>query len=292
MRVTDWRAFVVCTALLAGCGGAEANGQSCEIVQRPTPLPAGLNESSGVAASRSWPGVFWTHNDSGGEPVVTGVRSGGEEVASVRIDGAKNRDWEDIEVGPCAGGSCLYIADTGDNDAKRPEVDLYRAPDPAQGARSVPAERFPIRYPDGPRDAEALFVLPTGQPFLVTKGRGGPVALYRYPLPMRTGETVTLERVAVLDPNPRQALQQVTSASASPSGEWVAIRTYQSLSLFRTDALLRGETTPARTIDLTPVGEVQGEAVALADDGRVVLTSERGFKENPATISILRCPLP
>jgi hypothetical protein len=291
MMRAEWKSFGVCAALLTACAGTEATGQSCRIVQRTAPLPSGVEEASGVAASRSWPGVLWTHNDSGGDPVVIGVRAGGARVASVEVTGAKNRDWEDIAVGPCSSGSCLYIADTGDNDEKRDDAALYRAPEPREGASSVAAERFPVRYPHGPRDAEALFVLPTGQPFLVTKGRHSAVELYRYPLPLRAGETVTLERVAVIDADGREGMDLVTSASASPSGRWVAVRTYKSLSLYHTDALLRGDTRPAQVVDLTLVGEPQGEGVALFDDGRVLLTSEGGFKDNPASISILQCPL-
>lgn len=293
MMTTYWRAFAACVVLLSACAGADADasGQSCDIVQRPTPLPDGLSESSGVAASRTLPGVFWTHNDSGGEPVVVGVRSSGARVASVRIDGATNRDWEDLAVGPCPDGSCLYIADTGDNNGKRDEVDLYRTPEPPIGSRTARAVRFRVRYPDGPRDAEALFVLPSGQPFLVTKGRGSPVVLYRYPLPLRSSRTVVLEQVAVLRSGAGKPVEQVTSASASPSGRWIAIRMYRSLSLYRTDALLRGDVRPDRVIDLAPVGETQGEAVAILDDGLVVLTSEGGFAGSPGTISVLRCPL-
>ncbi len=287
----EWKSFGLCAALLTACAGTEATGQSCQIVQRTAPLPAGVEEASGVAASRSWPGVFWTHNDSGGDPVVIGVRSDGTAAARVEVKGAKNRDWEDVSVGPCDSGSCLYIADTGDNDEKRDDAALYRAPEPREGATSVTAERFPLRYPDGARDAEALFVLPTGQPFLVTKGRHSAVELYRYPLPLRAAETVTLERVAVIDADGREGEDLVTSASASPSGRWVAIRTYKSLSFYDTAALLGGDTRPARVVDLTPVGEPQGEGVALFDDGRVVLTSEGAFKKNPASISILQCPL-
>jgi len=291
MMRADWKSFGVCAALLAACGGTRATGQGCQILQRTAPLPAGLEEASGVAASRSWPGVFWTHNDSGGDPVVIGVRSSGARVASVKVAGAKNRDWEDVAVGPCSSGSCLYIADTGDNDERRDDAALYRAPEPREGATSVTAQRFPVHFPDGARDAEALFVLPTGQPFLVTKGRHSAVELYRYPLPLRAGQTVTLERVAVIDADGRKGMELVTSASASPSGKWIVIRTYKSLSFHHTDALLRGDTRPAQVVDLTPVGEPQGEGVALLDDGRVLLTSEGGFEDYPGSISILKCPL-
>ncbi len=294
MKRKDWKTLGVSAALLAACAGADARGGACEIEQRLAPLPAGLDESSGVAASRTMPGVFWTFNDSGGDPVVTGVRSDGGGVATVRIEGARNRDWEDIAVGPCEGGSCLYIGDTGDNAGKHESIDLYRTPEPRVGEEAVTAERLPVRFPDGARDAESLFVLPSGQPFLVSKGRGGTsVALYRYPLPLRADRVVTLEKVAEIEPaRERKGLELVTDASASPSGRWIAVRSYKAVRIFRADALLRGDVQPEQVVDLTPVGEPQGEGIAILDDGRVVLTSEGAVKGNAATISVLRCPLP
>jgi hypothetical protein len=44
--------------------------------------------------------------------------------------------------------------------------------------------------------------------------------------------------------------------------------------------------------DLTPLSEVQGEAVALADDGTVWLTSEAEDKRLLPTWSRLTCALP
>ena len=32
------------------------------------PIPREVRESSGLAVSRAYPGVFWTHNDSGDRP--------------------------------------------------------------------------------------------------------------------------------------------------------------------------------------------------------------------------------
>ena len=55
--------------------------------------------------------------------------------------------------------------------------------------------RYRMALPDGPRDIEAMYVLPTDQVFFVTKGRNHPVTIYRYPLPLRSGDVVTLEEV-------------------------------------------------------------------------------------------------
>lgn len=268
-------------------GGAEA--RACRVVERETPLPPPLGESSGLAASRRHRGVVWTHNDSGGEPTVYGVNLAGDRVASVRVTGAENRDWEDMAMGPCpGGGDCLYLADIGNNGNGR-EVALYRVPEPAPGDRETPkAERFTARYPSGSPDAEALFVLPDGSVYLVTKGNRDPIELYRWPL--QAEGDARLELVRQLAPRPEQIGDRVTGADASPNGRWVAIRTYSTLALYRTPELLAGG-GPAYTTDLTPLGEPQGEAVSLGDDGTVVLTTEGGSHSFPGGKARLSCPL-
>src|SRR5688572_29498225 len=89
----------------------------CRIVQPSRSLPNGLPESSGLALSARHEGVLWTHNDSGDRPEVFAVDAAGGFRGISAITGARNEDWEDIAVGPCpGGGSCLYVADTGDNE--------------------------------------------------------------------------------------------------------------------------------------------------------------------------------
>lgn len=284
--------------LCAGCAGegessAASAGEACRIEQRPTDLPPVLRESSGLAASRRHAGVLWSHNDSGGEPVVVALRRDGTVLGATRVAGARVRDWEDAALGPCPrGGDCLYLADTGDNNERRSDAALYRVPEPAPGARSTaPAERLPLRFPDRPRDVEALFVLPDGGIFLVTKGRSDPAAVWRYPGPPRAGAAAVLERVAALSPEKLPVLQQVTGAAASADGEWVAVRSYSTLAFHRAAELVRGEVRPRALVDLTPLYEAQGEAVALAADGRVVLTSEGRGQRVPAAVSVLACNL-
>ncbi len=273
-------------------GDAAPETPTCRIVQPQVSLPIEAHESSGAAISRRYPGVVWTHNDAGGEAEVFAVDAMGRLRGRVRVSGSTNVDWEDIALGPCSAGECLYIGDIGDNDATRSEIILYRVaePDPAAVA-TAPAERFTMRYLEGPRDAEALFVLPSGEVFVVSKGIDAPIALYRYPLPLRPGETVTLEQVVALSRGAAPRPDQVTGADATPDGLWVAIRTYSSLLLYRTQDLLAGPDRSPIHIDLTPLGEPQGEAVAINADGTVVLTSEGGRRNAPGTLDILSCAL-
>lgn len=289
-------------------GGAEGGGDGktaegglpaeiCRIQGDAVPLAAEVRESSGVAASRRHDGVFWTHGDSGAPPELFAVRADGSLAGRVKVAGATNRDWEDVALAPCpGGGDCLYLADTGDNYVKRDAVTVWRVPEPDPGAaESAPAEALRARFPGVRRDVEALFVLPGGHIHLVTKGGPDhPVELFRFPAsPATAGDSVpALERVREVFPRPEQPGDLVTSAGASPDGRWVALRTYGSLHLFRAADLLGGG-GPAHTVDLAPLVEAQGEGVAMAEGGAVVLTSEGASRRKlPGTISRIACELP
>lgn len=283
--------LVAYAVVLTACAGQIDVGANatCEIVQASTPLPDGLGETSGLAISRRDPALLWSHNDSGDEARVFAVRADGTAVGIVKVSGAKNRDWEDIAIGPCDGGDCLYIADIGDNRGARAEVSIYRVPEPDPAAvSSDAAERLPITYPGGPRDAESIFVLPDGELYVLSKGRTSNVALYRYPRPFRPDDVVEMEHVADLSAEEVDLAAQVTGADASSDGRWVAVRSYGALSVYRTADLLAGR--PAMTIiDLGPLGESQGEAVAITTEGRVTLSSEAGGLQGTGTITVLQC---
>lgn len=286
---------LVCLAALAGCVAPDRSTSGEVPCTRPEPmgvLPAELAEASGLAASRRHPGVLWLHNDSGSDPEVFAVDSTGAVLGRVRVTGAENVDWEDIALGPCPAGECLYIADTGDNNERREAVAVYRVPepDPADTA-TLPAERFRLRFPDGPRDAEALFVTPDtpdARVYLVSKGRTSPVTVYRAPTPLPADTVALLEPVARLTDEAPFGLLHVTGAGATPDGRHVVIRTYVNLRLYRLDD---GRLSPiGDPVDLHLLGEPQGEGVDIRADGTVWLASEeRGGEAGP--ISRLVCTL-
>jgi len=277
-------------AVAAAQSAAEA-APACEATGSIRALPKEVRETSGLAWSRSAPHLLWTHNDAGGEPVLFALDTAGALVARVRVEGATHVDWEDMDAGPCDGGTCLYVGDTGDNDGARSSVTIYTLPEPSTDGGSARATAHPARYPDGRWDSEAFFVLPTGDVYLVTKGRRGPIALYRYPAPLRAGTTATLERVRELRPQPKSEDGRVTAASASPDGRWVAIRTYRTLWLYAADRLVGTGPVEPVAVDLAPLRESQGEAVALGDDGTVWLTSEAAKKRDAPTLSRMTCTL-
>ncbi|MBI1760684.1 MAG: hypothetical protein HYR56_04535 [Acidobacteria bacterium] len=244
-----------------------------------------LTEISGLTPSRTLRGAWWVHNDSGDQARLYAVNSRGQLLAKFTVTEAKNVDWEDLASGPGPDGKpALYLADSGNNSLSRSELTLYRVAEPSL-AGAVPkrvlmdetevAEAFPFRYPDGKHDAEALFLDPqSGRPYLVTKKMTPPCAVYRFPLPLQAGKTVTLEKVTT--GKALLAISQlvlVTGAATSPDGKRVVIRTYfTALELARTggkfETLFNAE---PQTIKI-PL-EKQGEAISYTLDGKALVTT-------------------
>jgi hypothetical protein len=258
-----------------------------------------------VVPASGRPGVFWTHNDSGWDARLFAVDTSGRLVATLQVTGARNRDWEDLAAGRCAPESdrrCLYIADTGDNLQRREDPAIYRVPEPepVDGA-TEPADRIPLRLPHGPRDMEALALLADGTALLITKGRGHPVEVYRTEEPIigwqptsgdgaqERPEPLGLERIQTLTARPPLLPRMVTGAAATAAGDLVAVRTYETLRFYRPRASGRLEPVPGGWVNLRPLRERQGEAVAFLDGSRLVLTSEAGPGGERGQISVLRC---
>lgn len=154
-----------------------------------------VTESSGVASASWADNVIWAHNDSGDEPRFFAVDTATCAVREVYdLVGARAVDWEDM----ARSGTTLHLGDIGDNDARRASVTVYDAPEPARDAPPgpvVPSATRVLTYPDGPHDAESLFVDPaTGRLAVVTKAAPGETAVYLAPL---QGNGV-MERVAAV----------------------------------------------------------------------------------------------
>ena len=128
--------------------------------------------------------------------------------------------------------------------------------------------------PDGPRDIEAMYVLPTEQIFFVTKGRNHPVTIYRYPPPLRPEDIVTLVEVQRLTTGRMGRPRMVTGASATLDGATVAIRTYETLEFFAVTGGERLLESDLGRVDLRALREGQGEGVGFGANGTIVLTSE------------------
>ena len=156
-----------------------------------------LEESSGLAVSARHEGVVWTHPDGGAVAEVMAVDGRGRTIATVRLRGVDPYDPEALAPGRDDNGRpALFLGDIGDNRARRPDISVFRFPEPRRLVdQTVEATWFRFAYPDGPRDAEALLVDPRdGRIWVATKDVFGG-GLYRAPARPRTDRTNLLERV-------------------------------------------------------------------------------------------------
>jgi hypothetical protein len=244
-------------------------------------------EASGVAVAPGEPVRLFVVDDSGGP--LTVLDGAGHIVGSVTVAGAEWFDWEDVSVARCGAATCLYVADIGDNNRSRRSIRLFRAPlPPANAARTAQAETFELTYPDGAHDAEALFE--TGGDFYVVTKEGKGAHIYKVPA-FRPGGSGQLTPVAAFF-RKQTGLNRITAAATSPDGHWIALRSNRSLDFFRPDDLLKGHEESSLHVDLTPLGEPQGEGIAFGADGIVYLVGEGGGKGRAGTFARLRCTLP
>ena len=236
--------------------------------------------------------MLWINSDNH-DPVLYQADIKGSVLGHVNVTGAKARNWEDVSVGPCSSGSCLFIADIGDNQAKRSSITVYRVPEPAkEDTATEPVQAFRGIYPEGAEDAEAMWVTPDERVYVVTKGETGPVVIYRFPVTARSGTAVELESVLELDSGMVKKRERITDADMSADGQWIVMRTTRTLLFYRARTLKSGHLGAPLRYDLTALDEPRGEGVTMGADGMVYLVGEGGGKGRAGTFAALRCSLP
>jgi hypothetical protein len=274
------------TCMLAACGGEVDQPRLSGVL-----LDGTLDETSGLAASGRFKDTFWLLQDGGNSAQLHAVSRRGTRKASVTIAGVHNTDWEDLAAFAWRGHRYLLIADTGDNGGLRRTLQLHVVPEPdrlADGATLKPAWSIAFKWPDGPRDCEAVTVdESTGTVLLVSKKRNPPEL---FALPLQPGPGVAVaHRIALLAPPPiavdppgasdadkrRAALgRQVTAADISPDGRTFAVLTYDRLWLYRRthdQTWPQAVAHPPRTEPLPWLH--QAEALAWMPDGKGLLAT-------------------
>lgn len=260
-----------------------------------------ISESSGLVASRTTPGAYWTHNDSGDGPFIYAFDTRGDSFGTFRITGAEARDWEDIAAGPGpqANKSYLYIGDIGDNDSVRSEVIVYRVPEPTLSAatrkftknRAGSTERadaIRLKYPDGKHDAEALLVHPrTGNIYIVVKVLIANPGVYEAVAPFTPGQSITMKRLGEARV-PSLFGGVITGGSISPDGRRVALCDYfQGYEIVLPAGASNFDDIWKQKMTGFDLGKrKQGESITYRLDGKALLATSEG-KQSPL-LQVLR----
>ena len=149
-------------------------------------LPEEVKETSGLFFHN---GRLWTHNDSGGKPILYGLDTTTFEVVqTITLANAKNKDWEDV----CTDGENVYVGDFGNNKGKRKNLRIYTFPlrdIPKEGNVSITVDSIRFSFGDQTEfkhekqqhdyDCEAMFATNDAL-YLFSKGWAtGTTRLYR-----------------------------------------------------------------------------------------------------------------
>ncbi|MER6343626.1 WD40 repeat domain-containing protein [Streptomyces sp. NPDC001595] len=262
------RTFVLLTAALFT--GALAMPPASAADEGFTIKDPRITESSGLAASRQHPGVYWTHNDSDDGAFLYAVDSRtGETVATLTLTGVGTpRDVEAISIGP---GNEIYVGDIGDNlGGGWQHVWIYRLPEPKTlKDRTVAATQYVVTYADGARDAESLIVHPkTGRVYIVDKNENGG-HLYAGPEKLSASGGNVFTRIAAVPD------LEATDAALSPDGQQLVVRSYFGAIAYDWND---GRIEKRGRLSVPFLG--QGESVTYTADGSKLMYGAEG-SESP-----------
>jgi hypothetical protein len=254
-----------------------------------------VSEASGLEVPGEDADRLYLINDSGDGGRFYVTRGDGSGTRVVTIAGFDPVDTEDMTFGDCGDGdSCLFIADIGDNDERRAEVEIVvvRLAEPLPDT-VTPERRIRMRYPDGPHDAESMALAPNGDLIILTKApeyatlSARPSVFYR--LPYRTWSRSGSDAV-IAAPMGELAMAEIssdpfsgslpTAMDISPDGALLVL-TYVGAFEFRFD--LSAEVPPAAEMregeHYREIGlglPQQQESVAYLPGGGFVYTTEAG----------------
>lgn len=225
-----------------------------------------LDESSGLVASRAYPGVFWTHNDS--DEYLFAINKRGGTLSVHRINNVRFTDWESIGIDNAGN---LYLADIGDKNVFRPRRAVYvlREPNPYVSSGVSVFRRYFLTFPnDVPADCEGFFVM--GQyGYVVSKEKdfNDEITIYRFPL-ASTALTIRLREVARV-----KVTTDISAADISRDRKRLALLTDEgAYCLF-----INGNVTNAATAEsvFTPFLKLGMEAACFAGNGLLASAETR-----------------
>ena len=247
-----------------------------------------IDEASGLAASRSNPLYFWTHNDSGGDASFYLFTTVGADSGTYQLSGAQNIDWEDMALGAGPDDALTYLlaADIGDNMAVRTNYTLYRIPEPDLNIIDLPTdsvlmgvETINFVYSDGvSRDAETVMIDPATKDIFVVSKREAQVGVYRLPYPQDLVEMDTAVFQGLIP------FSNIVSGDISADGQEILLKDYFHVYHW---TVTGGAIYQSMTVDpsrLSYVAEPQGEAIAWSTDGQSYFTLSEEDTAEPATL--------
>jgi len=210
-----------------------------------------IDEASGMAISIRNENAFWTHNDSGDEARLFLVSTSAQYQATCTLEGAINRDWEDMAVSkdPVTGNSRIFIGDIGDNIAVYDYCTIYILDEPSR------------------RDAETLLVDPlTGDIYIVSK-RESSVQLYKISYPYNFIDTLNAKKLISIP------FTQIVGGDISADGTEILLKNYNKVWYWpRKKGETIAEALSQKPYETPYIQEPQGESICWSGDSKSFYT--------------------
>lgn len=244
-----------------------------------------VNESSGIAADPLAKDLYYTHNDSGDIARFFAFNTKGEVIGKYLLRDTTAFDWEEMASSIRNGVPYLYFGDIGDNLQQRTQIVIHRVAIPKIKSGIVDVDQvYTCEYPDGAKNAEAMFVNPkSGDIYLITKTSKGPAGIYKLRSPRRSG-AFRLSKAGELSIEAAMPeARLITGAAISPDAKRIIVRTYLAAYEYEVPSSFDGwyRKPPVKvTLALT----AQGEAICYSNDGKSILTTSEG---SPCPVHII-----
>lgn len=249
-----------------------------------------ISESSGIVKSRQWENIYWTHNDSGDKARIFPIRQLADgtiihpewitDYEGIMIPDAVNIDWEDIATD---NDGNLYIAACGNNSNTRRDLAVYvlKEPYPFETEKTRLLTKIPFYFTEQksfppPKlnfDVEALFWA-DNRLYLLTKHRADDyTVLYRF-------DSTNPNKENPLTPCGKFRIYgQVTAADASPTGDSLAVLTYNNVWVFEKTSP-RGNYFDGNILWL-PIRAKQCEGICFDGHTLIISNEQRELFELP-----------
>lgn len=249
-----------------------------------------LNEISGLMVYDS---LLWGFNDSGGKNRIYGFDRSGGIRKEIKIEDARNRDWEAIAHDE----KHIYIGDFGNNRGNRKNLRIYKIdkkdigkkPEQIVKARNIDfsyanQETFGASMHNTLFDCEAMAALGNNLYLFSKDWVNQTTTLYR--IPAKKGN-YSLQPVDTFNVN-----GLVTGAGISPSGNRLALVGYRDympfiwlFSNFPGDRFFAGE---QQYFQLDSLFNAQTEGISFPDDSTLLVSCERNssFRQQVFVIDI------
>lgn len=239
-----------------------------------------LREVSGLVASIQNPGYLWVHNDGSRPLKLFLLKKNGVMQRRFKFSDVLTQDFEDIAMAVDPDGMpVLYAGDIGDNSARKKAVRILRLREPllTDSISDIKVDTFYLKYPNGSRDAEAMFIDPIERDLYIISKRDETPFIYKAPADVRNQDTTEMKLVGKLSLSGTGMLKWVTAADISADGTQILVRSYGSVFYWRRNpGELVEEAMRRRPKALSHTSEIQGEAIGFARDGKGFYTISEG----------------